>query len=159
MDLKRKLATLNPQELRRRGRSPTSAATCSRICGKKWPKSSRERRCPLRLEPSRKRAFLPFALEETEQGPLCRRHKVLPPSYHVGRMPVDAAKSARSELLALLALDPGLAACPLESALFLDTETSGLGGAGTVAFLIGLAWFDAEGRLNIEQLLLEQPGR
>ena len=32
----------------------------------------------------------------------------------------------------------------LGRALYLDTETTGLGpGAGTVAFLVGLAWFDA----------------
>jgi uncharacterized protein len=38
--------------------------------------------------------------------------------------------------------------------LFLDTETTGLsGGAGTYAFLIGLAWWDAGG-LQAEQLLM-----
>ena len=38
--------------------------------------------------------------------------------------------------------------------LFLDTETTGLaGGAGTYAFLIGLAWWDAGG-LQVEQLFL-----
>lgn len=101
--------------------------------------------------------LLPFAREETPNGPLYRRHLVLPPSHHVGRMPVDAARSSRAELLALLALDPGLAACDLSRALFLDTETTGLGGSGAIAFLLGLAWFDAEGRLNVEQLLLRSP--
>jgi uncharacterized protein len=38
--------------------------------------------------------------------------------------------------------------------LFLDTETTGLsGGAGTYAFLVGLAWWDAGG-LQAEQLLM-----
>ena len=41
-----------------------------------------------------------------------------------------------------------------EKWLFLDTETTGLaGGAGTYAFLIGLAWWDAGG-LQVEQLFL-----
>ena len=35
-------------------------------------------------------------------------------------------------------------------------ETTGLGGSGTIAFLVGLAWFDA-GELVIEQLLLRTP--
>ncbi|MGB7728524.1 MAG: ribonuclease H-like domain-containing protein [Candidatus Acidiferrum sp.] len=41
-----------------------------------------------------------------------------------------------------------------EKWLFLDTETTGLaGGAGTYAFLVGLAWWDAGG-LQVEQLFL-----
>lgn len=42
--------------------------------------------------------------------------------------------------------------------LFLDTETTGLaGGAGTVAFLVGLAWWGSGG-LNIRQIFLPTPG-
>jgi uncharacterized protein YprB with RNaseH-like and TPR domain len=100
---------------------------------------------------------LPFVREESPEGPLYRRHVILPPSHHVGRMPVDAAIASRSELLALLALDPGLSGLDLGKALFLDTETTGLGGAGAIAFLLGLAWFDADARLNVEQLLLRSP--
>ena len=43
--------------------------------------------------------------------------------------------------------------------LFLDTETTGLaGGTGTLAFLLGLAWWDAEG-FQVQQLMLPGPGR
>jgi uncharacterized protein YprB with RNaseH-like and TPR domain len=101
---------------------------------------------------------LPFVREETEEGPLYRRHVILPPSHHVGRMPVDAAHSSRPELLALLALDPSLSDKDFGRALFFDTETTGLGGSGAIAFLLGMAWFDAEHRLNVEQLLLRSPG-
>ena len=46
---------------------------------------------------------------------------------------------------ALLADDARLAALAPTDALFLDTETTGLaGGTGTLAFLIGLGWFDGE---------------
>jgi uncharacterized protein len=100
---------------------------------------------------------LPFVREETPNGPLYRRHVILPPSHHVGRMPVDAAYSSRPELLALLALDPSLAGLHLGGALFIDTETTGLGGSGAIAFLLGMAWFDVEQRLNVEQLLLRSP--
>lgn len=47
--------------------------------------------------------------------------------------------------------------CALEDPakwLFLDTETTGLsGGAGTYAFLVGLAWWDATG-LHVEQMFM-----
>ncbi len=68
------------------------------------------------------------------------------------------SRGADASLLALLALDPGLAACPPEGALYLDTETTGLaGGAGTVAFLVGLAFWD-RGELVVEQLLVRTLG-
>lgn len=101
---------------------------------------------------------LPFLRIETAPGPLCQRLELLKASHHVGRIPVDGAAQAEAELLALLALDPGLAAASPAEALFLDTETTGLGGgAGTLAFLVGLAAFDAAGRLEVEQLLLQSP--
>jgi hypothetical protein len=100
---------------------------------------------------------LPFVRLETEFGTLYRRIETLPPSCHVGRMPVDAALGANPDVLALLALDPSLAALPVRGALFLDTETTGLGGAGTLAFLVGLAYFDDGDRLTVEQLLLRSP--
>lgn len=112
---------------------------------------------PPRAPADPSQTILPFAREESPSGPLYRRHLILPPSHHVGRIPVDSARSSRAELLALLALDPRLAGLDLSRALFLDTETTGLGGSGAIAFLLGLAWFDAEGRLNVEQLLLRSP--
>ncbi len=104
-------------------------------------------------------SLLPFARVEAADGVLYERLERLAPSHHVGRMPVDAAAAASDELLALLALDPGLAGVDPRRALYLDTETTGLGGgAGVLAFLVGLAWFDADGRLVLEQLLLRRPG-
>ena len=102
--------------------------------------------------------LLPFEREERESGPLFRRHQVLPPSHHVGRMPVDAAASSRAELLGLLALDPRISSANPQRALYFDTETTGLGGgAGVLAFLVGLAWFDDQLRLHAEQFLLRSP--
>lgn len=103
--------------------------------------------------------LLPFVRRETDHGPLCVRRERLGRSHHVGRMCVDDAARADPRLLALLALDPGLAAVDPRGALYLDTETTGLGGgAGVLAFLVGLAWFDADGALVLEQLLLQRPG-
>ena len=103
-------------------------------------------------------SVLPFEREETASGPLFRRHQILAPSHHVGRMPVDAAASSRAELLGLLALDPRISSADPRRALYFDTETTGLGGgAGVLAFLVGLAWFDDDLRLHSEQLLLRSP--
>jgi uncharacterized protein len=53
---------------------------------------------------------------------------------------------------AFLANNTALAECRLEEGLFLDTETTGLaGGTGTMAFLIGLGWFD-QGRFIVRQI-------
>jgi uncharacterized protein YprB with RNaseH-like and TPR domain len=102
--------------------------------------------------------LLPFEREERTSGPLFRRHQLLPPSHHVGRMPVDAAASSRAELLGLLALDPRISSVDPKRALYFDTETTGLGGgAGVLAFLIGIAWFDDQQRLHAEQFLLRSP--
>ncbi|MBA4396122.1 MAG: hypothetical protein C0394_01840 [Syntrophus sp. (in: bacteria)] len=56
------------------------------------------------------------------------------------------------EAAAFLANDASLAGYRLEEGLFLDTETTGLaGGTGTMAFLIGLGWFD-RGRFIVRQI-------
>lgn len=108
---------------------------------------------------------LPFCVERTELGPLHVRTLRLSGAHRVGRVPVTGARTASSELLALLALDPRLAPCDPAGALYLDTETTGLGpGAGTVAFLVGLAFWEpaaspgAPRALVCEQLLVRQLG-
>jgi len=101
---------------------------------------------------------LPFCVEHTPEGPLHVRTLALSGAHRVGRAPITNAKTASSQLLALLALDPSIASCAPEGALYLDTETTGLGpGAGTVAFLVGLAFFE-RGTLFCEQLLVRQLG-
>ncbi len=58
----------------------------------------------------------------------------------------------------MLANNPVLGAYHPSDALFLDTETTGLsGGTGTMAFLIGLGWFE-EGRFHIRQILARDFG-
>jgi uncharacterized protein YprB with RNaseH-like and TPR domain len=68
-----------------------------------------------------------------------------------GTLPIAECQCGRVDLLA--SLDPSADDCaaPL---LFFDLETTGLsGGAGTMAFLVGCAWFD-QGALQLEQYLL-----
>jgi uncharacterized protein YprB with RNaseH-like and TPR domain len=103
----------------------------------------------------------PFACEETSLGPLYVRARRLSPAHRVGRASCVADFSNSSAgMLALLALDPSLASLDPRRALYLDTETTGLsGGAGTVPFLIGLAWFEeGSSSLVVEQLLLREMG-
>ncbi len=103
---------------------------------------------------------LPFETVETPAGPLSIRRKCLSVAHRVGRADVTSARVASSRLLALLALDPSLADCDPAGALYLDTETTGLhGGTGTVAFLVGLAFWDADQRgLSVEQILVRDLG-
>jgi hypothetical protein len=150
MDFQRRLALL--------AAPPVSAAKADVLADLRARMSAileRPVECRPPADPSR--TALPFACEPTPRGPVYRRHLVLPSSHHVGRIPVDAARSSRPELLSLLALDPALAGVNLRGALFVDTESTGLGGSGALAFLLGMAWFDDGERLNIEQLLLRSP--
>jgi uncharacterized protein len=106
---------------------------------------------------------LPFVTHETPLGALHVRTLRCSPAHAMGRVAVSPGRDAHADILALLALDPSLATCDPSRALYLDTETTGLsGGAGTVAFLVGLAtwergpsgtWF-----FSVEQLLVRNLG-
>lgn len=154
MDLKKKLAHLDavsgaPDPARERTLDALRGKMAE-ILGRAPPLA------PARADPSA--SALPFVRASTEHGEVHQRLERLERSRHVGRMPLSAAAGADPALLALVALDPALGACDFRRALYLDTETTGLGGgAGIVAFLVGLAWFDDEGRLGFEQLLLARP--
>jgi hypothetical protein len=101
---------------------------------------------------------LGFVRHDTPTGPLFAKAARWGASEHVGRMPLSAGYDASSAMLALLGLSPELEPVDFRAALYLDTETTGLGGgAGVVAFLVGIGWFEAGGELVVEQLILRQP--
>src|ERR1700722_11387728 len=54
---------------------------------------------------------LPFVAEATARGPLHIRARRLPFGHRTGRAPVAGGWDASADVLALLALDPKLAAC------------------------------------------------
>jgi uncharacterized protein YprB with RNaseH-like and TPR domain len=59
---------------------------------------------------------------------------------------------------AMLANNPGISEFTCSDALFLDTETTGLaGGTGTMAFLIGVGWFEG-GHFHVRQILARDFG-
>jgi uncharacterized protein YprB with RNaseH-like and TPR domain len=101
---------------------------------------------------------LPFVRQERGSGVLYTKAVRSGPSARMGSVDLAPARTAWSEGLALLALDPTLAGLDPSKALFVDTETTGLaGGAGTVPFLLGLAYWEGNG-LVTEQLLLRNFG-
>jgi len=103
-------------------------------------------------------APLPFEHEERSEGVLHVLRERVSHGHKVGRASTVDARFAQPELLSVLALDASLAGLNPEGALFLDTETTGLShGAGTVAFLVGLAYFQG-GTLVLEQLFLQGLG-
>ena len=65
--------------------------------------------------------------------------------------------SASAEICKLLAT-PALSEFRLTEALFLDIETTGVShSAGTIPVVIGLGWFQSNGDMKVEQLLLDSP--
>jgi uncharacterized protein YprB with RNaseH-like and TPR domain len=89
--------------------------------------------------------LVPGAETTNEAGAFfCAHHVAGGSSRHGERcirdlMPLDMGR------LAILANDPVLRGLDYRQALFLDTETTGLaGGTGTVAFLIGVGWFEGD---------------
>ena len=99
-----------------------------------------------------------FAPWETQKGIVHRRCRTWNADHWIGCVPVSAALTASADYWALLSLEPAITHCNPRGALFLDTETTGLGaGAGVLAFLVGLAWFDEQERIVLEQLFLRSP--
>jgi len=166
MDFKRKLERLRPMVPLRstleaegvvatpRGEAPSRDDTLSALRAQMADILGRKPAPKERIEPAL--VELPFIRSEAAHGPLHQRLERYGAGHAVGRIPVDAALSAQAEALALLSLDPSLADVDPSRALFLDTETTGLSGSGTVAFLVGLASFEG-GELVVEQLFLRTP--
>ena len=93
---------------------------------------------------------------ETASGPLFRRRHSYTLSERIGSVSLGAALAADERQLSLLGLEPAVATRDVAGALFLDTETTGLGGSGCLAFLVGLAWFEGD-RVVLDQYILTSP--
>ncbi len=100
----------------------------------------------------------PADVLQTDYGPLWRRELRYPVSHVHGRVKVDAGRHFDRERLAKMAKSPSFTELAAEQCLFLDTETTGLsGGAGTMVFAYGIAFFEGE-ELVLEQLFLRDFG-
>jgi uncharacterized protein YprB with RNaseH-like and TPR domain len=91
-------------------------------------------------------------------APLRLEDRLHGPGFRQGRVEVGAARGAQASAVATLALDESLRGVDASRMLLVDTETTGLhGGAGTLPFVIGLAWFDGDSLL-VRQLFVPKPG-
>ena len=90
--------------------------------------------------------LVPGTEAENAGGRFFCAHRVTGGAARHGRFCIRDLAPLNMGRLAVLANDPLLKALDYREALFFDTETTGLaGGTGTVAFLIGLGWFEGDG--------------
>ncbi len=68
--------------------------------------------------------------------------RVYPMSHMHGDLPLESLLGLSAEAAAIFCQDPRLADIDLTKLLFLDTETTGLAGAGTLAFMVGVGYFE-----------------
>ncbi|MDQ5987435.1 MAG: hypothetical protein CSYNP_03175 [Syntrophus sp. SKADARSKE-3] len=104
-----------------------------------------DRRTPLKpkVQPVCLEELVPGEEMATETGTFFCSHQVAGGSSRHGSRCIRDLTPLDMRLVAILANDPVLTDFDLQQGLFLDTETTGLsGGTGTVAFLIGLGWFE-----------------
>lgn len=103
----------------------------------------------------RPKVELPDAqIHETEHGALWVRELRYPLEHVHGEIALGRGARFAPDRLARLAKSEQFAQLRPDECLFLDTETTGLaGGAGTVVFAYGYAWFERDA-LVLEQLFL-----
>jgi len=87
-------------------------------------------------------------LVETELGSCFVQDHVYPISYQHGDDSLGELSSYSLEVPAVFCRDERLSQLHVEDLLFLDTETTGLMGAGTIAFMVGAAYFDVDAAGN-----------
>jgi hypothetical protein len=101
---------------------------------------------------------LPGEEIETSAGRTFRIEQAYPADHRHGRRRLDELSNFPPEFAAKVAQDPSLGQVGLNDLVFLDTETTGLvGGAGTLAFLVGLGFFTDQG-FELRQYFLRDPG-
>ncbi|NLT43207.1 MAG: hypothetical protein GXX93_11080 [Anaerolineae bacterium] len=97
-----------------------------------------------------------IVVEAERTGYLAVRH-VYPVEHRHGHAPLSLALEARPETLGLLARDARLDSMDPSSAVYFDTETTGLGTAtGTLVFLVGVGRF-VTGGFEVTQYFLPGP--
>lgn len=97
---------------------------------------------------------VPGEVVENESGSFYLVREDFPLEITQGPVPLGAALESIPEHVALFACDSDLESFNPETAIFIDTETTGLaGGTGTVPFLVGVGYF-AEGIFRLEQCFM-----
>lgn len=83
-------------------------------------------------------------LEQTAEGACYLLDKVYAPDYRHGTGRLATLLQMTPEPAAVFCEDDRLADLDFRDFLFLDTETTGLSGAGTLAFMVGVAFFEED---------------
>ncbi len=96
-------------------------------------------------------------LEENEAGAFFVVDRVYPLIHRHGSRRLDELLRHDPGTAAWIAGDDRLAEIDPRRLLFLDTETTGLGGAGTLAFMVGAAYFERDA-LVVRQYFLRDHG-
>jgi len=94
----------------------------------------------------------------TSHGQCFVAEETYPLDHLHGDLPLSSFLELSPQVVAQIAQDDALASVNLRRACFLDTETTGLsGGAGTMAFIVGLGFFTQDG-FCLRQYFLRDPG-
>ena len=133
------------------------APVASSLADRLGPSEATEllRRRMLRRMPAKTKVALPLGEDLVNARGCCfiRRLRYPLDAVH-GDYALRRALGVDRQRLATLAKDATVTDLDLSRCLFLDTETTGLsGGAGTVVFMCGLAWFEDDS-LAVEQVFL-----
>jgi len=124
------------------------------MVGSQWRKGAEElaeRRAAGEFELEK---FVPGEIIENDFGSFYIVRKEWPFDARQGNISLGDALLALPEHIALSANDTELEDFDPRKAIFMDTETTGLaGGSGTVAFLVGVGYFD-EDKFKLEQVFM-----
>ncbi len=93
---------------------------------------------------------------ESADGPGYVIESVYETGHAHGDIPLHRALLMQTTRLAGQVKEPRLLECDVERFTYVDTETTGMGGAGSMVFLAGVARFD-DGLLKLRQYLLPSP--
>ena len=102
--------------------------------------------------------LVPGRVHTTSHGQCFVVETTYPLDHLHGDLPLSAFLDLSPEAAARVARDAALSSVDLRRVCFLDTETTGLsGGAGTMAFIVGLGFYAKEG-FRVHQYFLRDPG-
>lgn len=97
-----------------------------------------------------------FTQHTTDLGVATVRRTTFALDHAHGHAPISAALGVCGDTLSDLALDDRFCGLQSSSLRFVDTETTGLaGGAGTIPFLTGLSWFEADALVVLQVVVLD----
>ena len=96
-------------------------------------------------------------LQQTADGDCFILDNVYPSTHQHGDDRLDSWQNVDWGATAVFTQDPRLTNLDFRDCLFVDTETTGLAGAGTIAFMVGAAFFEGDA-IVVRQYFLRDHG-